>query len=435
VAVAYRSGEPEIPDGADEIALPPRDAHAVREEAARIDAERKQASEQLASLALLADDMRAERDKLQEQAAFEVAAKSGLDAEPLYAVQGWVPEEASEGLDEQLRRTGMEAAVRISEPSLKELPPTLIRYARWVRPIEGLFKILGTVAGYREFDVSVPFMIALPIFAAMLISDGGYGAVLFFGPLVFYKKASKTLGASFTQLVMVIGAVSMIYGLLCGSFFGWWPSWLYDPPLPAELADQSRKTLMNLSFVIGAIHLSVAQLLQAARLYPDSSFLNRVGWATFVWGILGVVRTLVLGAPWSPVTTWLLIVGAGLAILFACPTGNILIRLVRGLADFPLSMLSTFSDVISYVRLMAVGLASTVLATNFNEMAFSTDFWPLTVLVLIFGHGLNIGLAMIALFAHGVRLNMLEFSNNLGMQWSGYPYQPFRKQTILMQEN
>ena len=67
-------------------------------------------------------------------------------------------------------------------------------------------------------------------------------------------------------------------------------------------------------------------------------------------------------------------------------------------------MLSAFSDVISYVRLMAVGLASSVLAVSFNEMALDVDFWPLTVLVLVFGHGLNIGLAMIAMFAHGVRL-------------------------------
>ena len=95
------------------------------------------------------------------------------------------------------------------------------------------------------------------------------------------------------------------------------------------------------------------------------------------------------------------------------------------MANFPLSMLSAFSDVISYVRLMAVGLASSVLAVSFNEMARDTDAWPLAVLVLVFGHSLNLGLAMIAMFAHGVRLNMLEFCNNLGMQWTGYPYRPF----------
>lgn len=99
--------------------------------------------------------------------------------------------------------------------------------------------------------------------------------------------------------------------------------------------------------------------------------------------------------------------------------------LALGTVSFPLAMLSAFSDVISYVRLMAVGLASSVLAKSFNELATGIDFVPATILILIFGHSLNIGLALIALFAHGVRLNMLEFSNNLGMQWGGHPYAPF----------
>ena len=101
-----------------------------------------------------------------------------------------------------------------------------------------------------------------------------------------------------------------------------------------------------------------------------------------------------------------------------------------GLANFPLSMLSAFSDVISYVRLMAVGLASSVLASSFNELAFSAGSWFIAIPVLALGHSLNMGLALIALFAHGVRLNMLEFSNNLGLQWSGYEYKPFSKNNL-----
>jgi V/A-type H+-transporting ATPase subunit I len=87
-----------------------------------------------------------------------------------------------------------------------------------------------------------------------------------------------------------------------------------------------------------------------------------------------------------------------------------------------LEILGKFSDEISYVRLMAVGLASSVLAVSFNEMAAETGVIQPVVLVL--AHLLNFALAMIALFAHGVRLNMLEFSNNLGMEWSGYAYDP-----------
>jgi V/A-type H+-transporting ATPase subunit I len=99
--------------------------------------------------------------------------------------------------------------------------------------------------------------------------------------------------------------------------------------------------------------------------------------------------------------------------------------LALGLANFPMSVLSAFADVISYVRLMAVGLASGVLASSFNDLAMSTGSWLTAIPVLLFGHALNLGLALIAIFAHGVRLNMLEFSNNLGMEWTGYQYCPF----------
>jgi V/A-type H+-transporting ATPase subunit I len=137
----------------------------------------------------------------------------------------------------------------------------------------------------------------------------------------------------------------------------------------------------------------------------------------------------VLGAEVTWATPWpyLLICGSTLAILFQSPCKNIFKMVGLGLANFPFSFLSSFSDIISYVRLMAVGLAGTVLAVSFNDLALSLGHWYLTLPVMICGHALNIGLALIALFSHGVRLNMLEFSNNLGMQWTGYLYKPFAR--------
>jgi len=430
VAVVSRNGSPELPDTAEPIPLPSRDAAGIRAEAAELDAQRKQAAGQLAALAAHVPALEAERERLQEKALFDRTLKSGLNSDPLFAVQGWVPAEQADDLAERLAATGINAAVELSEPSPDEQPPTLLRPPAWARPIQGLLETLGTVSGYREFDVSVPFMLALPIFAAMLISDGGYGAILLFGPLAFYKKVSRTLGAQFTQLIMVVGATSLVWGFICATFFG---VTLYPPLIEVGLSDQARWLLMKISFVMGGIHLSVAQLWQAVRYWPDQRFLNKVGWTLFIWGVFGLVGFFVLNVPVGRRTHVLLILGFLLIVLFAEPARNPLKRLGWGLASFPLSALSAFSDIISYVRLMAVGLASSVLATSFNEMAWEAGFLPLTVVVLIFGHGLNLGLAMIALFAHGVRLNMLEFSNNLGMQWTGYRYAPFV--TRALQEN
>jgi V/A-type H+-transporting ATPase subunit I len=150
----------------------------------------------------------------------------------------------------------------------------------------------------------------------------------------------------------------------------------------------------------------------------------------------GLVRMFLLKDPFDmdvfPHYPYLLIVGGAMAVLFAHPDRNPLKMLGLGLANFPLSAIGTFGDTVSYVRLMAIGLAGSALAGAFNDMGGQLP-WYAMIPVLMAGHALNAALSIISLFAHGVRLNMLEFSNNLGMQWSGYAYEPFSRR--LAQEN
>jgi len=425
VAVADRGGQIDVPEEAERMRLPSNDAATIRAEAKQLDEALHQDIQRLHELAHLIPAMESELLQLERQLEETIVVRGAVADEDLFAVQGWLPDENYTALADQISERDIPVVLEKIEATEDEQPPTLVRPPRWARPIEGLFKMLGTVPGYQEFDVSVPFLIALPIFTAMLISDGGYGALLLLGPAMAYGWATRTLGTRFTQLLMVVGAVSVVWGLLTNTFFGF--ALLPTTLIPIELTDQSRVFMMRLSFTIGAIHLSLAQLWQAVRFFPDLRWLNRLGWALFVWGMYGVVSMFVLQGSMTWQTPWpyLLSAGAFLAIVFAAPSTNLVKMLGMGLAQFPLSMLSAFSDVISYVRLMAVGLASSVLAVSFNEMALEAGFLPLTILVLVLGHSLNVGLAMIAMFAHGVRLNMLEFGNNLGMQWAGYAYRPF----------
>ncbi len=418
-----------LPETAVAVPLPPRDAPSIRAEAGQIDAALRDDSAALAALSHLSGAMQAEFDRLDQQAEFTAALRGGLEQDQLFAVQGWSPAEIAPTLADRLAAADLPAAVEWLEAADDEQPPTLIRVPSWARSIEGLFKVLGTVAGYREFDVSVPFLLALPIFTAILISDGGYGAVLLLALTLGYGQAVRGLGRQFTQLLIIVASATLIWGALCATFFG---VTLYAPVVLVDLSEASRQFMMRMCFVMGAIHLSIAQLWQALCLFPGLRFLNKVGWAIFIWGMLGVVQMFVLKSPMGWATPWpyLLLAGAFLAILFHQPSPNPVKMIGWGLANFPLSMLAAFSDVISYVRLMAVGLASSVLATSFNDMARGLDSWPLAALVLVFGHSLNMGLAMIAMFAHGVRLNMLEFCSHLGMQWTGYAYSPFSKRMI-----
>lgn len=428
VAVVCRHGQPKLPEGAQPMPLPARDAPTIRAEAKQIEENLRHDTRRLAELAHLVPEMEKELAELEEQLAETVAIRGGVGDEELFALQGWVPAEKLPALERGLAEVPYPIGYQVLDPGPDDNPPTLVRPPRWARPIEGLFQMLGTTPGYREFDVSVPFMIALPLFTALLISDGGYGAILLFGPALTYRKLSKALGAAFTQLLMIVGAVSTVWGVITNTFFGASLPF-YEPLISVSLAEESRLFMMRLSFTIGAIHLSLAQFWQGVRLWPDLQALAKFGWGIFIWGMYGVVNFFVVKGPFNWQTPWpyFLLAGAALAIGFAHPSRNVVKALVFGLASFPLSMLSAFSDVISYVRLMAVGLASSVLGASFNQMAMEIGNPWLAGVILVLAHGLNLGLCLIAMFAHGVRLNMLEFSNNLGMQWSGYPYRPFAR--------
>lgn len=424
VAIVNCGPSKKLPDAAAALTLPSRDAPSLKAEAARVDGAIKEDQSRLRQLARLSPLMETELKRLQQQAEETTALRGAKTSSDLFALQGWIPKEKATTIADHFAETRIPAAVRVMDPADNEEPPTCIRPPAWTRPVEGLFSIMGTVAGYREFDVSVPFLIALPIFTAILISDGGYGALLLLALIFAYRPATRTLGTRFTQLLMVVAAVTLLWGTVCATFFG---VTVYSPLIPVDLTAQSRVLMMKICFAMGALHLSVAQLWQAVRVFPSWRALNRVGWAIFIWGMFGVVQMFVLRGPigWNTPWPYCLSIGAVLAILFLRPSRNPLRMIGLGIAAFPLSMMSAFSDVISYVRLMAVGLASSVLAVSFNDLARQADAWPLAVVILILGHSLNMGLAMIAMFAHGVRLNMLEFCNNLGMKWNGYPYRPY----------
>ena len=112
------------------------------------------------------------------------------------------------------------------------------------------------------------------------------------------------------------------------------------------------------------------------------------------------------------------------------------LMIALGLLTNLLPTISTFSDTMSYIRLMAVGLASYYIAFAFNGLAMQVGagggiMWVFAAIILVLAHTMNVALGIIAVFAHGVRLNMLEFSSNAGVQWEGYPYAPFRHMTPL----
>lgn len=456
VAVVQREGEVALPKGADPLPLPQVDRPTLLAEAAEIDRQLTKDTERLASLARALPKLKAELRVRQEQAEYMVAARGAVAQTGVFALQGWVPAEKADGLASQLTAAGLDAAVHSREVGPDDRPPTLLNPPWWARPMDALFRFLGIVPGYREFDVSWIFMIALPIFASMLIGDAVYGLIFILAPVIFWKKLRPVVGTQMLSLFIVLGVAAVLWGFMSSSFLGYSAldipergsvfSPLREPLLKVRLFGvglqkapgdkfDPQDLLKRISFVMAAIHLSLAKFWRAKTVWPHPKFLGHVGWGIFLWGIFGVVNNLLLGDPCGTDTPYpyLLAVGGALAVFFTEPSWNLPKAVGLGLANSIFPAIATLSDTISYVRLMALCLAGSLLASSFNGLAAQVgDISPPAtyvgqVLVMILGHGLNIALVMVALIAHGVRLNILEFSSNFGMEWSGYSYKPFCK--------
>lgn len=474
LAVIARSGQFTIPEATQPLPFPSQDRASVLAEAKKIDNQLKQGHDRLAQLATLTGVMKKEQTRLAKEMIYVKAQRSGMNKGEIFALQGWLPTEKADKIGSQLAGDNLHAAFHIKPVKMDDVPPTLIRYPFWAKPIKGLFDMLGTLPGYREIDLSPFFMLALPAFAAMLIGDAGYGLLIFLVGLFFYHKIVHVAGKPAAQIMIIFGLVTLVWGILIANYFGVTPETLakgggfvistekgpmvdYDTLRQAdgfygqmagmmhragifwkEDPNDTRFLIMKVSLIIGCFHLILAHFRKMLELIPDQRALAEIGWIIIIANMMVLIWYLLfIGVEQIPIEIWW-IFGAALVLssFFGKPDRNLAKRLFMGLFSSMFPLLNAFTDTMSYIRLFAVGLSSYYVASSFNEIAVKladAATWYTAVPILIFGHGLNIGLAIIAIFAHGVRLNMLEFSSHAGVQWNGYAYQPFttKQDTIL----
>jgi V/A-type H+-transporting ATPase subunit I len=188
---------------------------------------------------------------------------------------------------------------------------------------------------------------------------------------------------------------------------------------------------MLLCFVIGAVQLSLAHVWRLLLLFPGRGALAQLGWIMVTWSMFFLAKRFVLLEPF-PLFMYAVLAGGILLIaLFMLPLSAI----GRNWPEYvrlPLDLISSFVDLVSYIRLFAVGMATYAIASAFNDMAAgiggeSFVYGLLAAGVIFFGHSLNILLAGMGVLVHGVRLNTLEFAGHTGIQWSGRPFSPFAR--------
>ncbi|MFH1214573.1 MAG: V-type ATP synthase subunit I, partial [Candidatus Neomarinimicrobiota bacterium] len=318
--------------------------------------------------------------------------------------------------------------------------PTLISKPRWLKMVDPIFSFMGTIPGYQEFDISFWFLSFFSLFFAILVGDAGYGLVFLIAAILLRRKHKQAPPEIF-RLVYVLSGALIVWGAITGTWFGF--ETVARLPLFSALVvenvatfskdpDKVSNFLMYFTFLIGAIHLTVGHALNGLKKINSPQALAQLGWIGVVWGMFFLAGKLVLSKPLPGIALNLILGGA---ILIACFDNYLKGHFWKGfgatIGNLPLSIISSFGDVVSYLRLFAVGLAGSVVEVSFNNMALTGVDNLLkgiiAVLIILFGHSLNIALCMMSVIVHGIRLNMLEFSGHLGMQWTGQKYEPFRE--------
>ena len=364
-----------------------------------------------------------------EEVAFQEALLGLKETRPLVCLKGFCPIDQCERLRKAAQKE--QWGLLIENPKDEDDVPTLLRNPRWIDIINPLLKMINIIPGYKELDISFFFLLFFSLFFGILIGDAGYG--LFFALLtgiVQIKKGRMIKEKSIFALMYVLSGSAVVWGVLTGTYFGskWLPYFIH-PVLP-ELADSNNVQIF--CFLIGAIHLSLAHLWRSTIKFPSLSFLGELGWVSMIWGMFFLAKMLILNDPLPVFTKTFFILGTALVVLFTQPHKNILKAIGAGTGSFFLKIVNTFTDVVSYIRLFAVGLATVAVADAFNELALGFGFNSIiagliSAIILVLGHLFNIALGAMAILVHGLRLNVLEFSSHLNMEWLGIEYHPFRR--------
>ncbi len=330
------------------------------------------------------------------------------------------------------------------DPAEEDAVPTAMRHNRFVQLLTPLTDFLGTVPGYREPDISLWFLLFFGIFFAMIFGDAGYGGILVILSLIGIGKAkAKEQPAPLAmQMFLYLGVLTVIWGTVTCNWFGisvdYIPAWLKNLSIPAisNATEESIRNanLMQFCFTLGLIQLTIGHIISIVRNIRSPQILGHIGSIAMLYGMYVVVLSLVVSAERYQINQPVLIaIGGGFALNFIFSNyqtgiGQSIVDSLKNIITMFLGVVNVFADIMSYIRLWAVGLAGSAISATVNQMAgpaLGSFLIFLGVLLLFFGHGLNYIMNVLSVIVHGVRLNTLEFSNHVGLTWAGFKYEPF----------
>lgn len=384
-------------------------------------------------------ELEEKRAQLYSQLDLHLAGAAAVPAaeDTIVTLVGYAPTESDAAVTEALDKTGVfylkEAA------AVEDNPPIQLKNNWFVRQFELLTDMYGR-PDYNEFDPTPYISVFFLLFFAMCMGDAGYGLALVIGGILLRKTEMKDMA----PLVTILGIGTFVVGIVMHTFFGvdiavlpWIPSWLKAVMITGTIAGFEAQ--MVLALVIGVVHLCLAMVVKTVYATRNKGFLGSLstwGWTLLIVG--GVVvgsLTMALSVP-AQVTKWIVIVLGVLSalgiFLFNDIHRNPLKNIGSGLWETYNTVTGLLGDVLSYLRLYALGLAGGMLGKAFNDIATMTlgdgglGYIPFAI-ILIIGHALNLAMCCLGAFVHPLRLNFLEFFKNSGYDGKGRAYRPIKK--------
>ena len=381
---------------------------------------------------------------------------------------GYVEEENLSKIKETAKENSW--GLVVSDPTEEDNVPTKLKNNKFVSLIYPLTDFLGTVPGYFEYDISGWFLGFILIFFGIIFGDGVYGLLLTAAAaalIIKTKKAKKEIPPAFL-LLGLFGLSTVLWGTVTCTWGGlpaeklpqflqsisipvisnvyadkiWYPFWTNG-----EAGLTTAQNLQIFCFSLALIQLVVAHIKVAKRNRKSIKILGDFGSIFQLIGIYYVVLSFVVnpqvfpfglvisGIPVGTVALVLVIVGFVMSFVFSNYEGSVvksILESLKNIVSVLLGVVNVFSDIVSYIRLWAVGLAGAAISATVNELASpllgNLMFMVIAVVLLVFGHGLNMILNVLSVIVHGIRLNTLEFSSHLDMSWSGHKFKPFNEE-------
>jgi len=361
---------------------------------------------------------------------------------------GYVPEEKIEKVKTAAKDYNW-GLLNYSPEKTDERVPTVLKNNKVFSLLSPVTGFLGLLPGYHEVDISPFFLVFFTIFFGMIFGDAAYGIIIILLALAMIIKSiagRKPIHQAFV-LLLLLGISNTTWGVLTCSWFGMEisqvPQFLKELSLPAiSIAYNDKltvdKNIQIFCFSLGLVHLTIAHILNIIRYIKTPRFLAEIGSIAMLAGIYNVVLFLIVSRDIPVLQISFILIAGGflLNFLFSFYEASLKQSVLSGLKNIiPVitGVINVFSDIMSYIRLWAVGLAGASIAVTINTLAGPTLGGFLIfagIIILVFGHGLNMVLNVLSMLVHGVRLNTLEFSGHIGLSWAGMPYRPFAKKDI-----